>query len=128
MLTAYPRDFNVDQSLLVRCREACYDCAQACTQCADDCLSERGRVEELAKCIRLDLDCADVCAATGRVVSRQTEYDANVTRAVLQACIAACRACGDECATHEGMDHCGLCAEQCRACERACEALLHAIS
>jgi len=31
MLDAYPRDFNVDQQLLVGCIEACYDCAQACT-------------------------------------------------------------------------------------------------
>ena len=93
MLDAYPREFNVDRQLLVRCIEACGDCAEACTQCADDCLSEQ-TVQELTKCIRLNLDCADVCATTGRVVSRQTGYDANVTRAVLQACIAACRSCG----------------------------------
>jgi hypothetical protein len=39
---------------------------------------------------------ADVYTATLRVVSRQTEYDANVTRPVLEACVAACRSCGDE--------------------------------
>ncbi len=130
MLDAYPREFNVDQAVLVRCIEACYDCAQACTQCADDCLSEQGQQERLAKCIRLDLDCADVCATTGRVVSRQTEYDANVTRAVLQACIAACRSCGDECEEHgrHGMKHCQVCAEECRRCEHACQELLQAIS
>ncbi len=38
------------------------------------------------KYIRRNLDCADVCTATGRVVSRQTEYDANVTRPRLEAC------------------------------------------
>ena len=36
MLDTYPREFNVDRHLLVRCIEACYDCAEACTQCADD--------------------------------------------------------------------------------------------
>jgi hypothetical protein len=130
MLSAYPRDVRVDQAVLVRCIEACHDCAEACTQCADDCLSERGAVEELVKCIRLDLDCADVCAATGRVVSRQTEYDATVTRAMLEACIAACRACGDECAGHAeaGMEHCSVCAEACRSCERACADLLAAMA
>jgi hypothetical protein len=129
MLDTYPRDFNVDRQLLVGCIEACADCAEACTQCADDCLSEE-TVQELAKCIRLNLDCADVCTATGRVVSRQTDYDANVTRALLQACIAACRSCGDECEIHarHGMEHCKVCAEECRRCEQACQELLDAIS
>jgi Domain of Unknown Function (DUF326) len=129
MLDTYPRDFNVDKQLLVRCIEACYDCSEACTQCADDCLSEQS-VQELVKCIRLDLDCADVCSATGNVVSRQTEYDANVTRAVLQACITVCRSCGDECHHHaeRGMEHCRVCEAECRRCERACAELLSAIS
>jgi hypothetical protein len=74
MLDTYPREFNVDRQLLVRCIEACCDCAETCTQCADDCLSEQ-TVQELAKCIRLNLDCADVCTATGRVVSRQTGFE-----------------------------------------------------
>ena len=128
MLDAYPREISVDRELLVRCIEACSDCAEACTQCADDCLSEES-VQELAKCIRLNLDCADVCATTGRVVSRQTGYDANVTRAVLQACIAMCRSCGDECEIHanHGMEHCRVCAEECRRCEQACQELLAAI-
>ena len=129
MLDAYPRDFNVDRPVLVRCIEACVECAEACTQCADDCLSEPS-VQELVKCIRLNLDCADVCSTTGRVVSRQTEYDANVTRAVLQACIAACRSCGYECERHgeHGMEHCKVCAAECRRCEQACEQLLDAIA
>ena len=128
MLDTYPREFNVDRGLLVRCIEACCDCAEACTQCADDCLSDQN-VQELARCIRLNLDCADVCATTGRVVSRQTEYDANVTRAVLQACIVICRSCGDECELHaeHGMEHCKVCAEECRRCEQACQELLDAI-
>ena len=137
MLDTYPRESHLDRQLLVRCIEACYDrcieacydCSEACTQCADDCLSEQD-LQELAKCIRLNLDCADVCQTTGRVVSRQTEYDANVTRALLGACIAACRGCGDECKHHgdHGMEHCKVCAEECRRCEQACEALVGAIS
>lgn len=83
----------------------------------------------MVKCIRLDLDCADVCMAASRVVSRQTEYDAHVTRPVLEACIQVCRSCGDECEEHgEHMDHCRVCAESCRRCEKACRALLDAIS
>src|SRR3954466_15014819 len=95
MLDAYPREVDGDRGLVVRCIEACYDCAESCTQCADDCLGEEN-VQELTTCIRLNLDCADICAATGRVVSRQTGVDATVTGAIVRACIAACRSCGDE--------------------------------
>src|SRR5690554_5492529 len=46
------------------------ECAQACTACADACLSE-DMVAELTKCIRTNLDCADLCETTG-IVSRHT--------------------------------------------------------
>jgi hypothetical protein len=129
MLETYPRQLDVDRALLVRCIEACYECAESCTQCADDCLGEE-TVQALTTCIRLNLDCADICAATGRVVSRQTGRDADVIRAMIQACIAACRSCGDECERHaaHGMEHCRVCAEECRRCVKACQELLPAIA
>ena len=129
MLDAYPREVDVDRALLVRCIEACSDCAGSCTQCADDCLGEDG-VQDLTTCIRLNLDCADICVTTGRVVSRRTGYDAAITGAMLRACIEACRGCAGECETHatHGMEHCRVCAEECRRCERACQELLAAIA
>ena len=129
MLDAYPREFDVDRGLLVRCIEACYDCSESCTQCADDCLGEES-VQELTTCVRLNLDCADICTATGRVVGRRTGYDPAVTSAVLRACIEACRACAEECEIHaaHGMEHCRVCAEECRRCEQACQELLAAIA
>jgi hypothetical protein len=128
MLDTYPRKFNVDAALLAETIDALVDCANTCTQCADACLSEQDATT-LAKCIRLNLDCADICATTSRVVSRQTAYDANVTRPLLDACIAACHSCGDECAGHgEHMAHCRVCAESCRRCEAACRTLLAAIA
>ena len=124
MLDTYPRTFNVDADLLARTIEALTECANTCTQCADACLSEDD-VSQLVKCIRLNLDCADVCTTTSRVVSRQTEYDANVTRPLLEACAAVCKSCGDECDRHaEHMAHCRVCAESCRRCEQACRELL----
>ena len=124
MLDAYPGDLGIDQTLLAACIDACLDCAQACTACADACLSEE-MVDQLRSCIRTDLDCADLCAVTGRVLSRHTGYDANLTRAVLEACRTACRSCGDACAQHAEMhDHCRICADTCRACEQACADLL----
>jgi hypothetical protein len=117
MLDTYPGDLGVDKTLLARCIDACADCAEACTACADGCLAERGELESLVKCIRLDLDCADICTTTGRVVSRQTARDADLTRAQLAACIASCRSCGDECERHaeRGMEHCRVCAQACRS-------------
>ncbi|CAL9501561.1 MULTISPECIES: four-helix bundle copper-binding protein [Streptomyces] len=125
LLRTYPADLGgVDRDAMARCIEECLRCAQACTACADACLSESA-VADLTKCIRTDMDCADVCNATASVLSRHTGYDANVTRAVLQACVTVCRACGDECARHAGMhEHCRVCAEACRSCEQACDELL----
>jgi hypothetical protein len=93
---------------------------------ADD-LSEQ-HVPDLVKCIRLCLDCADVCAATVGVTSRQAEYDSNVTKPLLEACVAICKSCGDECERHAQMhEHCRVCAEACRRCEQACRELLAAM-
>ena len=128
MIESYPADINLDSRLLGEAIEALVTCSQTCTACADACLSEE-MVAELGKCVRTDLDCADICATTSRVLSRHTGYDANITRSVLQACVTACRSCGDECAGHADMhEHCRICAEACRACEQACQALLDSIS
>jgi hypothetical protein len=54
----------------------------------------------MVKCIRLCLDRTDICTATLGVVSRQTEYDAAVTRPLLEACVTTCKSCGDECERH----------------------------
>ncbi|PYF97313.1 protein of unknown function [Georgenia satyanarayanai] len=127
MMNTYPAEINLDRDLLARVVDTLVACSQACTACADACLSE-DMVAELRKCIRTNLDCADICDTTARVLSRHTGYDANLTRAMLQACIQACRSCGDECAAHAGHhEHCRICAEACRACEQACTELLAAI-
>jgi Domain of Unknown Function (DUF326) len=127
LLDTYPRDVNLDADLLAATIDALSDCAQACIADADDDLSEQN-IADMVKCIRLCLDCADICTATVGVTSRQTEYDANVTRPLLEACVAACRSCGDECERHAQMhEHCRICAEACRRCEQACNELLAAM-
>lgn len=80
----------------------------------------------MTKCIRQNLDCADVCATTGRILSRQTSLEPSMARAILQACAESCRICGDECEQHgqHGMEHCRVCAEACRRCEQACRDLI----
>src|SRR5688572_29417877 len=99
MLQTHPRPSALDRAALIECLRECHDCATACTICADACLAE-DMVKELTRCIRLNLDCADVCAGTGRVLARQTEPDIGLLRAQLQACLEACQVCGAECAEH----------------------------
>lgn len=127
MIGSHPAETGLDRDAIARAVDLMVACSAACTVCADACLAEP-TVADLARCIRSDLDCADVCAAAARVMSRQTAYDADVSRAVLRACVSACRACEAECASHAEMhEHCRVCAQACRDCAEACEQLLAAM-
>jgi len=101
MLDTYPRALDVDADLLAGAIDAMADCAQACIADTDADLGEPN-VTEMVRCIRLCLDCADVCTATAGVTSRPAGYDANVTGPLLEACVAICKSCGDECERHAG--------------------------
>lgn len=105
------------------------ECAQTCTVCADACLGEKN-VQHLVNCIRLNLDCAEVCRVTGTLMTRPSHRDAPALRAQLEACLAICRACADECGRHGdemGMEHCRVCAEACRECAERCEEMMGAL-
>jgi hypothetical protein len=124
MLDSYSRTFNVDNGALAATIDALNDCAQACTADVDADLGEQD-VSEMVKCIRLCLECADICVATVAVTSRLAEYDSKITKPLLEACVAACKSCGDECERHAQMhEHCRVCGEACRRCEQACRKLL----
>ena len=133
MLQTHPQigQSPFDLTALTECIDGCFECAQVCTSCADACLGETEHAGHLTHCIRLNLDCADICTTTGRALIRQTQPEMNVIRAQLQACLTACKACGDECQGHaEKMDmkHCAVCAEACRRCEQACQQMLGGLS
>ena len=122
------RTSTVDASVLAATIEAMNDCAQACTADADADLGD-SELANMIACVRLCLDCADVCTATARVVSRQTAYEPGVLRPLLEACAAICARCGDECEMHAHTHaHCRICQDACRRCERACRDLLAATS
>jgi hypothetical protein len=127
MLDTYSRTFNIDADLLAAAVDALSDCVQACNADNAADLGEQN-VTEMVTCIRLCLDCADICTATAGVISRQTDYAADVTRPLLESCVAICRSCGDECEQHAHMPHCRICAEACRRCEQACQELLDAMA
>ncbi len=124
MLATHPRSSTLDHDALLECLRACHDCAASCTVCADACLAE-DMVKELVRCIRLNLDCADVCESTGRVLARQTEPDASLLRAQLSVCADFCAACARECLSHgDRHEHCRLCGDTCLLCEDACRKAL----
>ena len=120
MISTHPDAHGRMSDTLLRCIEECYDCAQTCTSCADACLGE-SMVRDLVQCIRLNLDCADLCMATGAMASRRSGANADVLRSAMTACAEACRACAEECRKHmDHHEHCRICAEACDACEEAC--------
>ena len=124
MLATHPHVGGQVNTALARCIEACFDCAQTCGLCADACLGEE-QVAELVQCIRLNMDCADVCLTSGLVAGRRSGGDVPLIQAQLQACELACARCAAECERHVDMHaHCRICAEACRACEAACRAAI----
>ena len=121
ILKSHPIDSAIEPGALERATEALADCIQTCRICADACLGER-KVDMLRRCIGLNADCAAICDATHAVLSRRTDSDPHVLRQQLQACIAACEACADECRKHADQhEHCRICADACQECLHACQ-------
>jgi hypothetical protein len=69
----------------------------------------------MAKCIALDIDCAEICALAASVMGRASE----TSKQVCSACAQVCQMCGDECAKHQ-MQHCQDCAQACMRCADEC--------
>jgi hypothetical protein len=109
---------------ITRAADACFACVQSCIACSDACLSEKD-VERMVACIRLNLDCADVCHATGSLLVRLGRDQPQPLQAQLAACAQACRSCAEECLRHADMhEHCQVCAQVCADCEEACEEVM----
>ena len=96
------------------CIDACYACAAACDNCSTACLQE-DEVKMMARCIALDMDCAQICRAAAGFMARGSDS----ARALCRLCADVCAACGEECGKHP-MDHCQQCAQACRHCADEC--------
>lgn len=96
------------------CIEACNACADACDHCATACLQESD-VKMMARCIALDIDCAQICRMAAGFMARGSELASYLCK----FCEETCEACGEECAKHQ-MAHCQECAEACRRCAEEC--------
>ncbi|MBA8986027.1 hypothetical protein HNP72_001161 [Sphingobacterium soli] len=76
----------------------------------------------LRKCIQTDLECAEICESTYKLLlMRSSAY-----MGIVKICMDICNSCAEECEKHaaHGMEHCRECAEACRSCAASCEALL----
>lgn len=96
------------------CIDACYACATACDHCAASCLQEQD-VKAMARCIALDMDCAQICRMAAAYMARGSEF----AKAICQLCADVCKTCGDECGKHQ-MAHCQECAQACHRCAEEC--------
>ena len=97
------------------CIAACNACAVACQHCASMCLQDPD-VKMMARCIALDLDCAQLCQVSVALMAGGSE----LAPALCRVCAVACRVCGEECERHQA-DHCQQCAEACRRCATECD-------
>ena len=91
------------------------------SSCADACIAEARAAEamDMTQCIRLCLDCSDICEATSRLGLRRTGDDQPMLRELLEVCARMCEQCAAECERHDH-DHCKLCAQICRECAADC--------
>ncbi|MBP3952218.1 four-helix bundle copper-binding protein [Bacillus suaedae] len=98
--------------------DALHECMIACNHCYDACLEEDD-IAMMAKCIRLDRECADICAYLEQAISRGTPFISELA----EVCAKICTECGNECKKHDH-EHCQKCAEACMACAEACKKLV----
>ena len=94
------------------CLENCFEAAEVCEWCADECAGEG---EEMAECIRLCRDVADVATLHARFMARDSRYSSDLAA----ICASSCEECADECARHDS-EHCQVCAEVLRECAESC--------
>lgn len=99
------------------CIEACYACADACDRCAMACLAEPDP-QQLARCVALNIDCAQACRLASAFMARASAYDG----AACAFCAMMCDACAEECERHR-TDACLDCARACRRCAGECQAM-----
>jgi hypothetical protein len=95
-----------------QCIDNCLEAAQACEWCADECAGEG---EEMAECLRLCRDVADLTTLHARLMARDSSYSSDLAA----TCADACEACADECEQHDA-EHCQVCADVLRDCVESC--------
>jgi hypothetical protein len=99
---------------LQACIEACEEALHACQACAAADIREGGG----AQCALINLDCADICAATMNALARGSEHHGDFCA----LCAHMCTVCAQACAPHAGKhQHCAQCQKACEVCAKECK-------
>src|ERR1700709_1802120 len=100
------------------------ECEHVCLSCAAVCGGEDA-LDRMRACVRLNLDCATICAATAAVVLHGTEISKAIVYGQLRACAAVCGVGAELCASHaRDYEYCRICADTCRNCQKNCNHML----
>lgn len=111
------RNVKMSHEKFQQCIEECLRCMVACNHCYTACLGDKN-VEMMKDCIRLDRECADICAYAAQAMSINSSY----AMKICSLCAEVCKACGNECKKHDS-DHCQQCADACFACAKVCQSM-----
>ena len=90
------------------------ECQAMCKYCFNACLEEEN-VAMLTKCIKYDVECAEIC----EMAISSLSYEGDFSKDIIKLCIEACNKCAKECRKHDHM-HCIECAKACEDCAKAC--------
>lgn len=94
--------------------ESLENCDAVCNNCAVSSLNEKDS-RALTNCIKLNLDCADVCHLALRQLARNSKYAV----LIVEICMKICAECAEECKKYDN-DQCRLSTGACRRCENHC--------
>jgi hypothetical protein len=87
-------------------------------QCSAACLQEED-VKMMAQCIRLDMDCAQICSLVTAYLARNSEFASQVC----DLCAQVRDVCAAECSGHQH-EYCLRCAQAYRRCADECRSVM----
>lgn len=98
-------------------------CRIACSHSADTWLANSPLGSEALRCIRLLLDCADLCAAAEELLPFVEEVNPALLRSRLNTCVVACERCLRDVPRHRAAPL-GHTVAACQDVRRACTEIL----
>jgi hypothetical protein len=123
MLTQQPQsDGTIEQSQpqqMHQARQQFNEAAKVCEWCAERCAGEG---PQMAECIRLCRDVADIASMNARFIARDSPYGPDLA----QVFIAAAQECAQECSQHSHA-HCQACAQTLRQSIQSTQQMLQSL-